>query len=124
MKPSAFLSIASAAILAGCAGRAPDPIQTVQAHDTVMNCTMIEAEIQSNNQQISHLSGEESAKVAQNVAAGVAGLLIWPVWFAMDFQDAAGKESTALASRNHYLAGVYRDKGCVEPGDPAWFPQS
>ena len=25
-------------------------------------------------------------KVAQNVAAGVAGLVVWPLWFAMDFK--------------------------------------
>ena len=28
-----------------------------------------------------------------NVAAGVVGGVIWPVWFGMDFKDAAGKEA-------------------------------
>jgi hypothetical protein len=28
-----------------------------------------------------------------NVAAGVVGVVIWPVWFGMDFKDAAGKEA-------------------------------
>ena len=27
------------------------------------------------------------------VAAGVVGVVIWPVWFGMDFKDAAGKEA-------------------------------
>jgi hypothetical protein len=39
----------------------------------------------------------------QNVAAGVVGLFIWPVWLGMDFQDAAGKEAKALSQRNEYL---------------------
>ena len=42
--------------------------------------------------------------MAQNVAAGVAGLFIWPLWFAMDFQGSAGIEAGALQSRQQYLA--------------------
>jgi hypothetical protein len=34
----------------------------------------------------------------------VAGLFIWPLWFAMDFQGAATKEEVALQSRQEYLA--------------------
>jgi hypothetical protein len=37
------------------------------------------------------------------VAAGVAGLLICPLWFAMDFQGAAYKETAALQSRQNYV---------------------
>ena len=37
------------------------------------------------------LANEQGWKVAQNVGAGVVGLVIWPVWFGMDFKDAAGK---------------------------------
>ena len=68
-----------------------------------MNCAAVQAEIQANTSNISDLSSEEGSKVAQNVAAGVAGLFIWPLWFAMDFQDAAGKEGKALQARNQYV---------------------
>jgi hypothetical protein len=43
-------------------------------------------------------------KVGQNLAAGVAGLVVWPLLFAMDFEDSAGKEVAALQSRQQYLA--------------------
>jgi len=61
-----------------------------------MSCQAIQAESRGNNSKISELGGEQGAKTAQNVAAGVAGLFIWPLWFAMDFQGAATKESPLL----------------------------
>lgn len=62
------------------------------------------------------LGGEEGAKVAQNVAAGVAGLFIWPLWFAMDFQGAAPKEIAALQARQQYLATLAEQRcGAVPP---------
>jgi hypothetical protein len=65
-----------------------------------------------NNQKIQDLGAEEGAKVAQNVAAGVAGLFVWPLWFAMDFQGAASKEVAALQSRQQYLAILAEQKHC------------
>jgi hypothetical protein len=46
------------------------------------------------------------------VAAGVAGLFIWPLWFGMDFQGAAGKEAAALQSRQQYLATLAEQRRC------------
>ena len=71
-----FLAIALAATMAACAGRDPQPIATVQMTDANASCAMITAEIQANNIKVQELAGEEGAKVAQNVAAGVGGLLI------------------------------------------------
>jgi hypothetical protein len=68
-----------------------------------MSCQAIQAESRGNNSKISELGGEQGAKTAQNVAAGVAGLFIWPLWFAMDFQGAATKEIAALEARNAHL---------------------
>jgi hypothetical protein len=81
----------------------PNPVATVQAHDANSSCSAIQTELVSNNHQISELGKDQGKKVAQNVAAGVAGLFIWPLWFAMDFQGTAGKETTALEQRNAYL---------------------
>src|ERR1044071_4492662 len=86
-----------------CAGRDPQPVASVQAQDVYSDCTMIRAEIEANNKRAQELANEQGAKVAQNVAAGVVGLVIWPVWFGMDFQDAAGKEAQSLSQRNEYL---------------------
>jgi hypothetical protein len=89
-------SIVTVMLLGGCAGRTPQPVGVVQPQDRYLDCAAIAIEVQANNQKIGDLGGEEGGKVAQNVAAGVVGLFIWPVWFGMDFQGAAGKEVAAL----------------------------
>jgi hypothetical protein len=101
--------------LGACAGRAPQPVAVVQPQDRYSDCLAIAAEARGNNQKVQELGSEEGAKVGQNVAAGVAGLFIWPLWFAMDFQDAAGKEVTALQTRQGYLATLAEQKRCGEP---------
>ena len=74
-----------------------------------MDCSAVLVEVQANNRKIQDLSSEEGSKVAQNVAAG---LFIWPLWFAMDFQGTAGKEVAALQSRQQYLATLAEQKQC------------
>jgi hypothetical protein len=54
---------------------------------------MIKAEIEANNAKATQVANEQGGKVDQNVAAGVVGPVIWPIWFGMDFKDAAGKEA-------------------------------
>lgn len=95
-----------ALLTAGCAGRDPQQIQTVMAHDASSNCQMIQAEINANNMKVQELADEKGMKVAQNVAAGVAGLVVWPLWFAMDFKGAADKDVVALQARQQYLTSL------------------
>jgi hypothetical protein len=45
--------------------------------------------------------GEEGAKVAQNVVAGVAGVVIPVLWFGMDFKGAASKEAAVSHHTGH-----------------------
>ena len=75
----------------------------------------IGAEVKANDTKIRGLASEQGAKVAQNVAAGVAGLFIWPLWFGMDFQGAASTETTALQSRQGYLGTLAQQKRCGAP---------
>jgi hypothetical protein len=103
------------AAVAGCAGRAPQPVAVVQPQDRYADCPAIFAEVQANNKKIQDLAGEEGGKVAQNIAAGVVGLFIWPVWFGMDFQGAAGKEVDALNSRQQYLATLAEERNWGAP---------
>jgi hypothetical protein len=100
---------------AGCAGRSPEPVALVQPTDQIMDCAAISIEAQANNTKLQQLGVEEGSKVAQNVAAGVAGLFIWPLWFAMDFQDAAGKEVTAINARSQYLTVMAVQRNCGAP---------
>ena len=104
--------------LAACAGREPNPVATVNPSDSLMTCYQIQAEISANNLKIQDLAREHGWKVAQNVAAGVAGLVIWPLWFGMDWQGAAGIEGRALQQRQQYLAGLATQKRCQNPIRP------
>ncbi|PPD00485.1 MAG: hypothetical protein CTY31_05040 [Hyphomicrobium sp.] len=113
--------LATAFAVAGCAGRAPDLVPLVQVTDQQLTCEQIVAEAKINNERITQLAREEGWKVTQNVAAGVVGLVIWPVWFGMDFQDAAGKEGKALSQRNEYL-GTLAQQRCAPPTTTASIP--
>ena len=87
----------------------------VQPQDRYADCPAIFVEVQANNKKIQDLAGEQGGKVAQNVAAGLVGLVIWPVWFGMDFQGVAGKEVDALNSRQQYLAVLAEQRNCGAP---------
>ncbi len=67
---------------------------------------MINAEIQANNKRAEELASEQNTKVVQNVAAGVVGLVVWPVWFAMDAKGAASTDAAALKARQEYLVNL------------------
>src|SRR5437016_3371198 len=102
-------------VLAGCAGRSPAPVAVVQPTDRFMDCAAIQIEVLANNAKVQELASESGGKVAQNVAAGVAGLFIWPLWFAMDFQGAGDKEVAALNARQQYLAVMAEQRQCGSP---------
>ena len=89
----------------GAFGRRPGcaPIASVQSQDLYADCTMIRAEIEANNAKAAELANEQGWKTAQNVATGLVGLVIWPVWFGMDWKGAAAKDAAALQARQQYL---------------------
>jgi hypothetical protein len=100
--------------LTGCAGRTPDPVAVVQPQDHYMDCAAIGAEVQANNAKVQQLAADKGMKTTQNVAAGVAGVFIPVLWFGMDFQDTADKETAALQSRQQYLATLAGQRRCGE----------
>jgi len=104
--------------LAACAGRDPHPVAVVQPQDAQSDCAMIRAEIEANNLQAEKLAEENHAKIAQNVAAGVVGVVVWPVWFAMDAKGAAGTEMDALKARQQYLATLAEQRCAQAPAAP------
>jgi hypothetical protein len=105
-------------ILTACAGRAPQPVAVVQPTDRFLDCPAIFAEVQANNVKLQELASESGGKVAQNVAAGVIGLVIWPVWFGMDFQGTASTGAAAINSRQQYLATLAEERHCAAPPPP------
>jgi hypothetical protein len=114
--------VALCAALGGCAGRAPAPVAVVQPQDSFMDCTAIMAEVQSNNGKVQQLAIDQGLKTTQNVAAGVAGLLIPVLWFGMDFQGTADKETAALQNRQQYLASLAAQRRCGEQAVPQPLP--
>lgn len=109
-----YSAMAFGIALSACAGRDPQPIATVQPQDVNSDCAMINAEIQANNRRAEALSTEQNWKTAQNVATGVIGVVIWPVFFAMDTKGAAGTEAAALQARQEYLASLAAQR-CAPP---------
>ena len=114
MRIGVFAATAVGLALAACAGRDPQPMASVQPQDAYSNCTMIRAEIEANNAKVTQLANEQGWKVAQNVGAGVVGIVLWPVWFGMDFKDAAGKEAAALQARQQFLTTLATER-CAPP---------
>lgn len=126
MRTQMVSAMAVGLALTACAGRDPAPVASVQAQDVYSDCTMIRAEIEANNAKAQQLADEKGLKVAQNVAAGVVGIVIWPVWFAMDAKGAAGTDATALAARQQYLTTLAAQRcapGYRAPPPPgAYYP--
>lgn len=84
-----------------------------------MDCAAISIEVQTNNTKVQQLASDKGLKVAQNVAAGVAGLVIPVLWFGMDFQGTADTEIQALQARQQYLAALAEQRRCGEnTGEP------
>ena len=110
MRSKVLSAMAVGLALSACAGRDPQPIASVQPQDVYSDCTMIRAEIEANNAKATELSNEQGMKTAQNVAAGVVGLVIWPVWFGMDFKGAAAKDAAALQARQQYLTTLATER--------------
>jgi hypothetical protein len=96
--------------LGACAGRPPELIPLVQTADTQLSCAQIQAETQINNERISKLATEQNWKMGQNVVAGIVGFAVWPAWLGLDFQNAAGKDATALTQRNEYLLALANER--------------
>jgi hypothetical protein len=108
-------ALIAAVLIAGCAGRTPQPVAVVQTQDRFMDCPAIFAEVNANNQRLQQLASEQGWKATQNVAVGVAGLFIWPLWFGMDFQGAAGTEAASIQNRQQYLATLAEQRRCAAP---------
>ena len=84
-----------------------------------MDCAAITIEVQTNNAKVQQLASDKGLKVAQNVVAGVAGLVVPVLWFGMDFQGTADTEIQALQARQQYLGALAEQRHCGDnTGEP------
>jgi len=100
--------------LAGCGGKAPNPVSQYQPGDEDRSCMGLKSEIAENEAEIARLSPGEDA-TGKNVALGVAGAFVIVPWFFMDFKDGEGVEIQALKRRNQWLREVAHEKDCGFP---------
>lgn len=84
-----------------------------------MDCAAIIAEVQANNGKVQQLASEQGLKTTQNVVAGVAGFVVPVLWFGMDWQGTADKETQALQARQQYLAVLAEQKHCGADPEPS-----
>jgi hypothetical protein len=113
MKPNIVTLVLALSLgLGACAGRVANPVSLVQPTDHSASCKQITAEILGNNEKMKALAKEKNWKLAQNVGAGVAGIVVWPLWFAMDLQGTQDVEATALNARQSYLQSLLSSRKC------------
>ena len=111
--PKIFVLTLFCAALAGCAGRAAAPVMAIQAGDEKLSCEQILVTLKLNSSEVRGLLGESKSTTGKNVAAGVAGaILFFPALFFMDVKNAAGDEARALVRRNEVLYKRYNLMAC------------
>jgi hypothetical protein len=92
-------------LLAGCAGRTANPVDTVQPLvDRQHDCETLALEVSSNKKKMFRLEDERQKANAANAGIGVVAVIIFvPLLFAMDLKKTEKTEIAALISRNDYL---------------------
>jgi hypothetical protein len=98
-------------VLAGCGGRAANPVMVSQFGDQRKSCEALQVEMSQNQQEISRML-PETEKTGANAALGVAGLFLLVPWFFMDFSESEQIEVNAFRQRYNHLALVAMDKNC------------
>lgn len=100
-----------ATLVAGCAGRAANPVMVQQYGDQEKSCNALEREMAFIESEI-HRLVPQTEKTGENVALGIAGaFLIFP-WFFMDLSKAEQIEVDAYRQRYNGLLIIADEKGC------------
>jgi len=102
--------------LAGCGGRAANPVKSVQVGDSSLSCEALRTEMSTVESQVGALI-PESKKTGKNVALATAGLFLIVPFFFMDGGAAEDAEIKAYRERYGELQKTYVQKGC-ESGVP------
>jgi len=98
-------------MVAGCAGRAANPVMVHQYGDERRSCTALEKDISFTESEITRLI-PETDKTGTNVALAVTGFfLIVPLFF-MDLNESEQIEVNALRQRYNHLVILADEKQC------------
>jgi hypothetical protein len=98
------MSLATAIVLQGCAGRTANPIPQYQPGDERRACEPIKKEIASNEFQIvKRLPGTDNVDM-ENWILGISGVFFFYIpWMFMDIKQADSMEIQAFRRRNAWL---------------------
>lgn len=105
--------VLSMLVLAGCGGRAAQPVETIQSVDPLMTCTHIAGEFQNNQKRVAELLGERSERNRDNLGM----VLLSPLM--LDLSQSERKEAEAITARNRRLLELATDKSCPIQNDIA-----
>lgn len=112
MKTAVILvGLLSVPLIAGCGGRAANPVMVAQYGDDRKSCPAMELEmsqIQDSNQKLM----PKTDKTGKNVALGVTGFFLVVPLFFMDLSQAEQIEVDAFRQRYNHLAVIATDKEC------------
>ncbi|MGE8519715.1 hypothetical protein MTR80_06180 [Alcaligenes aquatilis] len=112
------ITIAVAAVLlAGCAGRAANPVMVQQYGDNAKSCQALELDMSYIESEVQRLV-PDTEKTGKNVALGVTGAFFLVPLFFMDFSQAEQMEVNAYRQRYNHLAILAMEKGCETDRKP------
>ena len=98
-------------MLAGCGGRAANPIMVSQFGDSRKSCESLQLGMSQVQQEIARLV-PDTEKTGTNTALAVTGLFLVVPLFFMDFTESERIEVNAYRNRYNHLAMIATDKNC------------
>jgi hypothetical protein len=106
-----FFVVAAALVLAGCGGRAANPVMISQFGDNKKSCDALQLEMSQIQDSIQKLI-PKTEKTGKNTALGVTGFFFIVPLFFMDLSQSEQIEVDAFRQRYNGLAVIATDKGC------------
>lgn len=100
-----------ASLVAGCAGRAANPVMAQQYGDNAKSCAALEQDMAFVDSEVQRLV-PKTEKTGSNVALGVTGAFFIVPLFFMDFSQAEQIEVNAYRQRYNHLVILATEKGC------------
>lgn len=100
---TATAAMAAVVMMAGCAGRAPNPVSAHQPTDAGATCATLRAEITANEATIAELQDSKTNRAVRNVAVAVGGVFVPVLFLGLDVQQSQEAEIAALETRNAVL---------------------
>ena len=111
MRASIIITFLVLSLLAGCGGRAANPVLVHQYGDDQKSCEALKSELAFIENEIQRLI-PQTEKTGKNVGLGAAGFFLIIPWFFMDLSKAEQIEVNAYRQRYNHLVILANEKEC------------